>query len=82
MPSLSDTSLNTPQRREAGAGHDFFNWSSTFVAEWHHSRILAPVDVAAMGHKDEKALASQDLSGFAGADCAGTLYGVPSKMSD
>ena len=66
----------------AGAGPDFFNWSSSFMAQWHHSGIVAPLDVAAMGYKDEKALTSQYLSGFAGAEYGGALYGVPSEVSN
>lgn len=66
----------------AGAGPDFFNWSSTFMAQWHHSGIAAPIDVKALGYPDVKALTSQYVSGFAGADFGGTLYGVPSEVSN
>lgn len=66
----------------AGAGPDFFNWSSAFMAQWHQSGITAPVDVAAMGYTDQKALTSQYLSGFAGAEYGSTLYGVPSEVSN
>ncbi len=66
----------------AGAGPDFFNWSSTFMAQWHQSGIVAPLDPAAMGYADQKALTSQYLNGFAGADFGGTLFGVPSEVSN
>ena len=66
----------------AGAGPDFFNWSSTFMAQWHHYGVVAPIDYAAMGYSDEKALTGQYLNGFAAARFGDQLYGVPSEFSN
>ncbi|HEY6431197.1 MAG TPA: extracellular solute-binding protein [Acetobacteraceae bacterium] len=66
----------------AGAGPDFFNWSSSYTAEYHHSGIIAPVDFAAMGYPDEHALTSQYAAGFQGARFDNKLFGVPSEVSN
>ena len=66
----------------AGAGPDFFNWSSTFMAQWHHYGVVAPIDYAAMGYTDEKALTGQYLNGFAAARFGDQIYGVPSEFSN
>ncbi len=66
----------------AGAGPDFFNWSSNFMAQWHHYGVVAPIDYAAMGYTDEKALTGQYLNGFAAARFGDRFYGVPSEYSN
>jgi multiple sugar transport system substrate-binding protein len=66
----------------AGAGPDFFNWSSTFIAQWHHYGVVAPIDFAAMGYTDETALTGQYLNGFGAARFGARLYGVPSEFSN
>ena len=40
----------------SGSGPDLFNQSVVQVAQYYNSRVLAPVDYAAMGYADEKAL--------------------------
>jgi multiple sugar transport system substrate-binding protein len=66
----------------AGAGPDFFNWSSNFMAQWHHYGVIAPIEYAAMGYANEKALTGQYLNGFAAARFGDKLYGVPSEFSN
>lgn len=66
----------------AGAGPDFFNWSSNFMAQWHHYGVAAPIDYAAMGYTNESALTGQYLNGFAAARFGDKLYGVPSEYSN
>jgi len=66
----------------SGSGPDLFNQTSSLVAQYYNSRILAPIDYAAMGYADEKALTSQYLSGFDGIRFAGKLYGVPTEVSN
>jgi multiple sugar transport system substrate-binding protein len=66
----------------SGSGPDVFNHISAMVAQYYSSRILAPVDYAAMGYADEKALTSRYLSGFEGIRFAGKLYGVPTEVSN
>lgn len=66
----------------SGAGPDLFNQASTLVAQYYNARILAPIDYAAMGLADEKALTSQYLSGFDGIRFNGKLYGVPTEVSN
>jgi multiple sugar transport system substrate-binding protein len=52
------------------------------VAQYYTSRILAPIDYAAMGYADEKALTSNYLTGFEGIRFAGQLYGLPTEVSN
>ena len=66
----------------SGSGPDLFNQSSTLVAQYYNARILAPIDYAAMGYADEKALTGQYLTGFDGIRFAGKLYGVPTEVSN
>jgi multiple sugar transport system substrate-binding protein len=66
----------------AGAGPDVFNWNTNFMAQWHHFGVVAPVDFAALGYPDEKALTSQYAAGFDGARFGGRLYGVPTEVSN
>ncbi len=66
----------------SGAGPDLFNQSITLVAQYFNSRILAPIDYAAMGYVDEKALTSQYLTGFDGIRFNAKLYGVPTEVSN
>jgi len=66
----------------AGAGPDFFNWSSNYIAQWHHYGVVAPIDFAAMGYADETALTGEYLNGFGAARFGGKLYGVPSEFSN
>ena len=40
----------------SGAGPDVFNQSVSLVAQYYNAHILAPIDYAAMGYADEKAL--------------------------
>jgi len=66
----------------SGSGPDVFNQVSSLVAQYYNSHIVAPVDLAAMGYADEKALTSKYLSGFDGIRFAGKLYGVPTEVSN
>ncbi|MFI4981252.1 MAG: extracellular solute-binding protein [Nevskiales bacterium] len=66
----------------SGAGPDVFNQFSALVAQYYNSRILAPIDYAAMGYADEKALTGLYVGGFDGARFAGKLYGVPTEVSN
>lgn len=66
----------------SGSGPDIFNQTSALVAQYFTSRIMAPVDLAAMGHANEKVL--QDLygSGLDGIRFGGRLYGIPTEVSN
>ena len=66
----------------SGAGPDLFNQASTLVAQYYNARILAPIDYAALGFADEKALTSLYISGFDGIRFNGKLYGVPTEVSN
>ncbi len=66
----------------SGGGPDVFNAFSGFVAQYYNARILAPIDYAAMGYADQKALTSLYSSGFDGIRFAGKLYGVPTEVSN
>jgi multiple sugar transport system substrate-binding protein len=66
----------------SGSGPDLFNQSVVQVAQYYTSRILAPIDYAAMGYADEKAFTSNYLTGFEGIRFAGQLYGVPTEVSN
>jgi multiple sugar transport system substrate-binding protein len=66
----------------AGSGPDIFNQSSSLVAQYYNSRIIAPIDYAALGYADEKALTANYSSGFDGIRFAGRLYGVPTEVSN
>jgi multiple sugar transport system substrate-binding protein len=66
----------------SGSGPDLFNQSVVQVAQYQNSRVLAPIDYAAMGFADEKALTGQYLTGFDGIRFAGKLYGVPTEVSN
>lgn len=66
----------------AGAGPDFFNWSSSYIAEYHHTGIITPIDYAAMGFANEQELTSQYAAGFQGARFGDKLFGVPSEVSN
>ena len=66
----------------SGSGPDLFNQSVVQVAQYYNSRILAPIDYAAMGYADEKALTGTYLTGFEGIRFAGQLYGVPTEVSN
>ena len=66
----------------SGSGPDVFNQVSSLVAQYNSSRILAPLDYAAMGFPDEKALTGLYTSGFEGIRFAGKLYGVPTEVSN
>ncbi|HEX3349938.1 MAG TPA: extracellular solute-binding protein [Acetobacteraceae bacterium] len=66
----------------SGSGPDVFNQTVSLVAQYYASRILAPIDYAALGYPDEKALTDQYTSGFAGIRFGGKLYGVPTEVSN
>ena len=66
----------------AGSGPDIFNQNSMLVAQYYNARILAPVDYAAMGLADEKALTSIYSAGWDGIRFQGKLYGVPTEVSN
>ena len=66
----------------AGSGPDIFNQNSMLVAQYYNARILAPIDYAAMGFADEKALTSIYSSGFDGIRFQGKLHGVPTEVSN
>jgi multiple sugar transport system substrate-binding protein len=66
----------------SGSGPDLFNQSVVQVAQYYNSRVLAPIDYAAMGYADEKALTGDYLTGFEGIRFAGKLYGVPTEVSN
>ncbi len=67
----------------AGSGPDIFNNTSTLVTQYFNSRILAPIDYAAMGLPDEAALlAKYQGAGFDGIRFQGKLYGVPTELSN
>ena len=66
----------------SGSGPDVFNQVSSLVAQYYTSRILAPIDFAAMGYADEQALTSQYLSGFDGVRFGGKLFGIPTEVSN
>ena len=66
----------------SGAGPDVFNQTSSLVAQYYNSRIVAPIDYGAMGLADEKALTAKYSSGFDGIRFAGKLYGVPTEVSN
>lgn len=66
----------------SGAGPDLFNQFSALVGQYYNSRILAPIDYAAMGLADEKAFTSQFFSGLDGIRFAGKLYGIPTEVSN
>jgi multiple sugar transport system substrate-binding protein len=65
-----------------GSGPDLFNQTVTLVSQYYNAKIIAPIDYAAMGYADEKALTSQYLSGFDGARFNGKLYGIPTEVSN
>ncbi len=66
----------------AGSGPDLFNNSSTLVTQYQAARILAPIDYAAMGYADERALLAKYQGGFDGIRFQGKLYGVPTEVSN
>ena len=66
----------------SGGGPDVFNAFSGLVAQYYNARILAPIDYAAMGYADQKALTSLYSGGFEGIRFAGKLYGVPTEVSN
>ena len=66
----------------SGSGPDLFNQSVFQVAQYRNSRVLAPVDYAAMGYADKKALTGNYLTGFDGIRFGGVLYGVPTEVSN
>jgi multiple sugar transport system substrate-binding protein len=66
----------------SGSGPDVFNQTSALVAQYYTSRIMAPVDYAAMGYADEKALMAVYSSGLNGIRFAGRLHGIPTEVSN
>jgi multiple sugar transport system substrate-binding protein len=66
----------------SGSGPDLFNQYSGLVGQYFNARILAPVDPAAMGYADEKALTGQYASGFEGIRFQGKAYGIPTEVSN
>jgi multiple sugar transport system substrate-binding protein len=52
------------------------------VAQYYNARILAPIDYAAMGLADEKALTTKYTGGFDGIRFQGKLHGVPTEVSN
>ena len=66
----------------SGSGPDVFMNSILFVAQYQSAKILAPVDTAALGYADEKALTSLYLTGFDGVRYQGKIYGLPIEVSN
>jgi multiple sugar transport system substrate-binding protein len=66
----------------SGSGPDLFMNSILLVSQYQSSKILAPVDFAALGYADEKALTSQYLTGFDGVRFGGKIYGLPIEVSN
>lgn len=66
----------------SGSGPDVFMNTILLVGQYQSAKILAPVDFAAMGFADEKALTSQYLTGFDGARFGGKAYGIPIEVSN
>jgi multiple sugar transport system substrate-binding protein len=66
----------------SGSGPDVFNQTSALVAQYYSSRIMAPIDYAAMGYADENAIRAVYSTGFDGIRFAGRLYGVPTEVSN
>ena len=66
----------------SGTGPDIFNAFSGLVAQYYNARVLAPVDYAALGYADEKALATTYTTGLEGIRFAGKYYGVPTEVSN
>lgn len=66
----------------SGSGPDVFMNTILLVGQYQSAKILAPVDFAAMGYADEKALTSQYLTGFDGARFGGKAYGIPIEVSN
>jgi multiple sugar transport system substrate-binding protein len=66
----------------SGSGPDVFMNSNLLVAQYQSARILAPVDTAALGYADEKALTSLYLTGFDGIRFQGKIYGLPIEVSN
>ena len=66
----------------SGSGPDVFNQTASLVAAYYSSRILAPVDYAALGYADEKDMLSKYTGGFAGIRFQGKLYGLPTEVSN
>src|SRR5262245_6679088 len=66
----------------SGSGPDVFNQTSALVAQYYTSRIMAPVDYAAMGYADEKALAAVYTTGLDGIRFGGRVYGIPTEVSN
>jgi multiple sugar transport system substrate-binding protein len=66
----------------SGSGPDVFMNSILLVSQYQSAKILAPVDFAALGYSDEKALTSQYLTGFDGIRFGGKIYGLPIEVSN
>ena len=66
----------------SGSGPDVFNQTSALVAQYFTSRIMAPVDYAAMGYADEKALMAVYSTGLDGIRFGGRIYGIPTEVSN
>jgi multiple sugar transport system substrate-binding protein len=66
----------------SGSGPDVFMNSSLLVSQYQSAKILAPIDFAALGYADEKALTSLYLTGFDGIRFGGKLYGLPIEVSN
>lgn len=66
----------------SGGGPDIFNQSLSLIAQYQAARILAPIDYAALGYADEKALTAAYVGGFDGIRFAGKLYGIPTEVSN
>jgi multiple sugar transport system substrate-binding protein len=66
----------------SGSGPDVFMNSSLLVSQYQSAKILAPVDFAALGYADEKALTSLYLTGFDGIRFGGKIYGLPIEVSN
>jgi multiple sugar transport system substrate-binding protein len=66
----------------SGGGPDVFNNTVQLVAQYYNSRIVAPIDYAAMGYTGEQQLTAKYASGFEGIRFAGKLYGVPTEVSN
>jgi len=66
----------------SGSGPDVFMNSSLLVSQYQSAKILAPVDFAALGYADEKALTSLYLTGFDGIRFGCKIYGLPIEVSN
>ena len=54
----------------------------SYIAEYHHTGIISPIDYAALGFPNEQALTGLYEAGFQGARFGDKLFGIPSEVSN